>query len=264
MAVPRNTQLIDGLSSDFRKLYDPAHAFADAVSMLKMFPGIRGIWPSSVVGDTGQMVDVSGNGLHLTNTNNALIGYTSNTLIPRALYNGSTQYHTRADSAYFDITGTESYIDQNGLTIGAWVKFDTAASTTEMIISKWLGSNLSYNINRTATGELRFSITNNGTTAVLIDTTDIMLLDTWYFVCGRFTPSAELMAQINGTQVVNTTSIPASIFSGTSVFRLAADGGGGALLDGRISLAFLCASALSDAHINTFYQFTAPLFGVTL
>lgn len=259
-----NPQLVDNMSAKFRRLNNPAHAMADAIGMLKMFPGIRGIWSGAAVGALGQARDEI-NGLHLTNNNDAQFGYKSGTLVPRILYNGSTQYHSRTDEAALDITGTEAYINQNGLTIGAWVQFDVAAAAVEMIVSKWAApSNLSYNINRQASGVLRFSITNDGSTAVNVDTVATIAQDTQYFVCGRFTPSTEIMARINGTFVTNTTSIPASIFSGSGNFELAANGGGSNLMDGRITLAFLCAAAVSDAHLDTFFQFTAPLFGVTV
>ena len=258
-----NPQLVDNMSAKFRRLNNPAHAMADAVGMLRMFPAIRGIWTGAAVGASGQARDEI-NGLHLTNNGNALFGYKSNTLVPRILYDGSTQYHSRTDEAAFDITGTEAFINQPGLTIGAWVQFDVAAAATEMIASKWATSNLSYNINRQSSGVLRFSITNDGTTTVNVDTVATMAANTQYFVCGRFTPSSEIMARINGISVFNTTSIPASIFSGSGNFELAANGGGSNLMDGRITLAFLCAAAVPDIHLDTFFQFTAPLFGVSV
>lgn len=259
----QNEQLVSWLSSYFRLLYNPTHSLADAVGMLKLFPGIRSIWTGAAVGASGQARDEI-NGLHLTNNNNAQFGYKTNTQIPRILYDGSTEYHSRTDEAAFDITGTEAYINQNGLTIGAWVQFDNAAAATEMIASKWATSNLSYNINRQSSGVLRFSITNDGTTTINIDTVATMAADTQYFVCGRFIPSTSIEARINGTWVENTTSIPASIFSGTADFELASNGGGSNFMDGRITLAFLCAAAVPDQFIDAYYQMTAPLFGISV
>ena len=258
-----NTELVNWLSAYFSQRTEPNFSLGQTISTYLALPGLRGFWPSNGVSDTGQMLDISGNQLHLTNVNDALIGYESSTLIPRAHYNGSTQYHSRSDSAYFDILGTEAYIEQPGLTFGAWVKFDTTASAAEMIVSKWLSAaNLSYNLHRRSTGVLRLAVTNDGSTAVNADTADVMASNTQYFVCGRFTPSTELMVQIDDTRVLNTTSIPASIFSGTSTFRLAADGSGSNFMDGKISMSFLCASALSDAIIDNLYMQSRGLFGV--
>lgn len=260
----QNQDMVSLLASQFRLLYNPTHAFADAVSMLKMFPAIRGIWTGAAVGASGQMRDEI-NDLHLTNNNNAQFGYKSGTLVPRVLYNGSTQYHSRASEAAFNITGTESYVNQVGLTLGAWVQFDNTASATEMIISKWLSAaNLSYNINRQSSGVIRFAITNDGATSFTVDTVAVAAANTPYFVCGRFTPSTAIEVFMNGTWAENTTSIPASIFSGAATFEIAANGGGSNLMDGRVTLAFLCAAAVPDVIISTFYQMTAPLFNVSI
>ena len=261
-----NPQLVDNMSAKFRRLNNPAHAMADAIGMLQMFPGIRGIWTGGAIGASGGLRELI-NDLHLTNNNNPLFGYNTNTLISRVQYNGTNQYHSRASEAAFNITGTESYVAtaQRGLTIGAWVRFDNNATATEMIASKWQGgANLSYALHRLSTGVLRFAISNDGSTQVNADTSATMTSGNPYFVCGRFTPSTSLGARINGTNVPNTTSIPASVFSGSSDFCIAANGTGANYLDGSVLLTFLCAAAVPDIFIDTYFQMTAPLFGVTV
>ena len=49
-----NPQLVDNMSAKFRRLNNPAHAMADAVGMLRMFPAIRGIWTGAAVGASGR------------------------------------------------------------------------------------------------------------------------------------------------------------------------------------------------------------------
>lgn len=39
-----NPQLVENMSAKFRRLNNPAHAMADAVGMLQMFPGLVGLW----------------------------------------------------------------------------------------------------------------------------------------------------------------------------------------------------------------------------
>jgi hypothetical protein len=263
MAVERNSQLIDGLKSDFRQLYSPAHAFADAVGMLKMLPGIRGIWPGSAMGADGQLLDETGNGLHMTRS--GLVSFRKTGLAPHIHYAGA-QYHTRADESALDITGTEIYTNIKGLTVGAWVRFDNTASALEMILSKQSAAagQRSWNINRLSNGISRFQLSTDGTAVVNVDSSSVLLASTWYFIAGRFTPSTEMTLWINDTKTTNTTSIPASIFSSTSNFEIASYSGGINFATADICLSFMCATAVPDDDLNTFFQFTAPLFGVTL
>lgn len=260
-----NPQLVDNMSAKFRRLNNPAHAMADAVGMLKMFPGIVGIWPGSVSGggsgNKNMLVDVSGNALHLTR-NGAPI-FNSSQLRSFVSFDGSADYYTHADAAIFDILGTETHIASalRGLTIGAWIFPDNALpAAPEQILTK--GGTSAYLISRGTTGLVNLWI-SDGVTPVQVASTSAVGIG-WSFICGRFDPSAEQKLWVNGTTYTNTTSIPASIANVSNPFSIGANGGGSAFFDGSIALVFLAQSAIPDYFIDTYFQMTAPLFGVSV
>lgn len=109
-------------------------------------------------------------------------------------------------------------------------------------------------------------MTNLGTDAdkKLVTGSKILVAREWFFAVGRYKPSLEIAAFVNGEKTVNTTSIPADIYSGAASFLIGAkdEGAAGSLLHGGASLCFLCASALPDGVINGLYQHTRALFGL--
>lgn len=256
-----NPQLVENMSAKFRRLNNPAHAMADAVGMLQMFPGLRGLWVNTVSG-SGNWQDVSGNGLHLTNNNTTRFGSVSGLPI-LAAFNGTNQYFNRASEAAFQIAGTESYILTQGLTVGGWFWFDNTASATEAMIYNLNSTDRNYLLQRRDTGIVRFGIYNTNT-EYNADSLGTIGEDSWYFIAGRFTPSTELKIWTNSDSNVNTTSIPASIDTDAAAFTIGASAVPGSYMDGRVSLPFLCAAAVPDIFMDTYFQMTAPLFGVTV
>lgn len=261
----QNQDMVSLLASQFRLLYNPVHSFADAIGMLQMFPGLRGLWPGSVVGASGQMNDLSTNGLHLTNNSNAL--FDNDGLAPYTEYDGTADYHSRTDEAAFDIIGNEAYIANPGLTLGCWM-YPQRNTNAESLISKADGvsfANTSYylfNRGDVANDPAEFLV-SSGAAGFLVRSTDSVVPDTWQFVVGRYIPSSEIRVWVNGNSTVNTTSIPATLANSTIAFNIAARNAGN-FYDGRVSLAFLCASAVPNIFINTFYQMTAPLFNISI
>ena len=78
---------------------------AAVIDAVLRFPGLVGFWPMSVTNSSGEAVDISGNGLHLTNTSNSSFNITNNT-IGHVDYDGSADYHSHVDAADFDTTGS--------------------------------------------------------------------------------------------------------------------------------------------------------------
>jgi hypothetical protein len=261
----QNQDMVSLLSAYFRLLYNPVHAFADAIGMLQMFPGIVGIWPGSVSGggsgNQNMLVDVSGNALHLTRNGSPV--FNAAQLRSIVSFNGSTDYYTHADAAIFDILGTETHIASTlrGLTIGAWIFPDNALpAATEQILTK--GGTSAYLISRGTTGLMNLWI-SDGITPVQVASTSAVGTG-WSFVCGRFDPSTEQKLWVNGTSYTNTTSIPASIANVADNFSIGANGVGSNFFDGSIALAFLAQAAIPDQFINAYFQMTAPLFGISV
>lgn len=266
MPTEYNPQLVDNMSAKFRRLNNPAHAMADAIGMLQMFPGVVGIWPGSVAGggsgNQNMLVDVSGNALHLTKNGGTLFGATD--LRSYITYNGSTGYYSHADANIFDIVGNESYIAGavQGLTIGGWFYVaDATPATSEYLIGKGINTYVIQHI--TSANTLRFRV-YDGATAYAVGSV-VPAASNWYFVCGRYDPSTAVSIKVNNADFEDfTTSIPAALNTNSAGFAIGADAAGTNFFNGRACLSFLCAAAVPDVFIDTFFQFTAPLFGVTV
>lgn len=241
MPTEYNQQMIDAMAAKFRRKYDPAHAFADAIGMLQMFPGVVGIWPGSVTDGAGQLIDISGNGNHLTNSSGV---FTLLGLSPTVYYGGSARhYHT--DASIFDIIGNESHLSASyrGLTIGGWAKFQNSASAFEVISGKWGAGGNSYKIQRSDTGLIQFA-TYDGATTDSAATTTVIGANQWVFICGRFIPSTENKVWANNETVTNTVSIPATLNNSSSTFTIGSQDTGTFPMTGWTFGEFLCAAAV--------------------
>lgn len=113
---------------------------------------------------------------------------------------------------------------------------------------------------------IQFAVTNLGTDAdkKTVVGSRIVVEREWFFAAGRYKPSIEIASFVNGEKAVNTTSIPADLYSGAASFLIGAkdEGAASTLLHGGAALCFLCASALPDGVINGLYQHTRALFGL--
>ncbi len=230
---------------------------AGAVGHYLLLPELRGLWAMSSVNESGNVLELSGQGRTLTNNNAAPRGIDADGIVPYVNLNGSNQYLSRADEAGLDVTGA--------LTLGAWFYVDTLA--TGGLIGKWNSNtgNRGYLIYvLDATGVLRAAVSADGAAAVTVDSAAIGAA-TWKFVAMRFTPSAELALFVNADKTSNTTAIPAALFNSNSPFAVGmfTDAAGTArYLDGRAALAFMCAAALSDTVIDHLFRTSRGLFGV--
>lgn len=259
----RNPANFQRAADDFARTYSPTFVFGNIVSMYRMLPGLRGFWPMTALSTT-TVLDFSGNGNHPT-INSITLGFTG--LIPFSHYAAGGDYMSRADNATLDITGTEAYMETKGLTIGAWVNFDTISAANHVLFGKNLTPNISYLLyynGGVGTLGFTFQISTDGTTAVpLRDATNTATAGNWYFAAGRFVPSTEMAVYVNANKFANTSSIPASIFSGSAALEFGSvNAGASSGLDGKLALCFLCATALPDATIRTLFQHTRALFGV--
>jgi hypothetical protein len=252
----RNAELVDQLKTDFVGRNEPNVAWGNAISNFLMLPGLRGFWPLSTYDQNGDTYDLSGQGRKLSYNGNPV--YQNTGLIPWLSLDGTGDYLSRADEASLDITGLETMVSIAGLTLGGWYNF-TNLARAEGGISKWVtAANNSYALYKSVANVLNFIITNDGSTQIFVSSSVSATANKWLYWVGRYVPSIELAVWVNSTKTVNTTAIPASIFSGTSPLTI----GTGPDMAGKISLQFLCASALSDAVINSLFHQTRALFGV--
>lgn len=261
--LPNNASRNTKLGSVFQEKVSPSRAMGNAVGAMKMLLGARGVWSMSSITETPTVIDLSGQGRTLTYNGNPVFDVQG--LLAYIKLDGTGDYLSRADEAGLDILGTETYIttDRRGLTMGLWIYYDNAASTAEFGMGKDENStNTSYRLLRKSTGEAVFGVCVDGVAGnvVTVDSASTLSATTWYHVVGRFEPSTELAVFVNGVKTVNTTSIPASIFNGTADFTIGGYSGGTALMTGRVGLAFLCASHLPDAVIQTIYHEQRGMF----
>ena len=262
------------LSTHFWTRNEPNVAWRHAVSSVMALPTLRAFWPMSSVDYTvaSRARDVSGGAYHLSDNNTPLFGYDQ--LAPYAEFDGVNQYLSRADGGaanWADITGAEAYVapKAGGLTLGGWFYFDNAAGSSEYLISKWLaaGNQRSYVLNRDAAGTAAFNISVNGVAATTVLSNDNTVQSLWQFIVGRFTPSTELKIWL-GTQAggldmnTNVVAMPAAVFDSTTALAIGARAGGSFPLDGRASMCWLCASALSDSIITALYHQQRKMYNV--
>jgi len=243
------------------------------IPVFQALPALRGFWPTSSQYESAagvhNLVDLSGCGQHLLITGGIQrIGGSTST--PNITFSGSGQWCSDSDSAHWDITGTETATasERRGLTIGAWVYFDNAASSIEFILSKRHNANtVAYSLARLADGTAEVAITTDGTTFKTVASSSTIGASAWTFIVGRFDPSTQLDVFVNGEFDENTTSIPASIADTGADFFMAGrdDGGtpGQELLDGSISMAFICASYIPDYALIRLYEISRIAFGVS-
>ena len=260
----RNAEIVDVLSADFQLRYEPNFACANAISIGKMLPGLRGFWAMSATASTGEARDMSDQDMHLTYAGNPTYGYQG--LAPYITFDGTGDYLSRSDTANLDITGTETIYAPNvrGLTLGGWF-YRSAAGVEQGLMSKWntvLTNQRSYMLYLNASNQILFSISTDGTTVVSVTHTETIATNQWTFIAGRFKPGSELKIWKNLTARTNTTGIPASIFNSTANFNVGAYANGSlGLFTGRASLCFLSAMYLNDYFITNFYHQTRALFG---
>lgn len=231
-------------------------------------PGLRGLWYPGVAGETGSMPDRSGSARTLSYVGTQTIKL-YNDLVPYWDYPGVGSRHFRNDEAGLEIAGNgEGYIDSElaGLTIGGWFWADALTSDDIVMCKDDVGASRAYLLSgRETNSQARFGVSNNGTAVTEVGgATGSFATGEWRFLVGRFVPSTQVGIFSNGDWVLNTTSIPATIYTaGTAAFTIAArSGGAGNLFDGRFAVGFLAAAAWPDALIDYLWQRSRTIFGV--
>lgn len=261
----RNSAQVALLSGDVQMRYEPNFHWKSAAASFMALPALRGFWPMSGIGVSGQAIDMQGLGNHLTRNGDPEFGYDN--LAPYCEYDGTGDYHSITDAASsnaFDILGTESYIKYayRGLTCGAWV-YPTETGTVEDIMSKSgaVGA-ISYRIYIDAADQWSFTISDDGTNETIATyATAIPTFNSWYFVVGRFIPSASVDIFVNGVET-NQPTARASIFNSSADFMIAAYSIVISEFAGRISFPFICAAQLSNSIIKALFEQTKAMFGV--
>lgn len=236
------------------------------ISSYLALPGLRFFAPMSIVGATGQAVDLALQN-SLANNANAQFLYTTS-YAPYCAYNGTTQYHNIADNAAHDIIGNEAYVSSVGLTIGMWVQSRSTPGTADRMFSKGTttGNARAYALRRSAANKFVFGVSGNGTTDTNVSSTNAFVADTWYFVTGVYIPSTSVTLftySASGLdEASNVTSIPATLNNSATGLAIAAQADGTQFSDIRASMCFICCEAFSVALVNSLFEATRRLYGV--
>ena len=247
-------------------------AWQMAVSTFLGLPGLRAFWPMSSVdyAAANRARDISGQGYHLTDNNTPTFNFDG--LAPYVEFDGVNQYLSRIDGGaanWADVTGTETYIDAGvrGLTFGGWFYLDTAAGANkESLITKGtLGAATSSYMLFIQQGstEPRLFLSDGAATNIHGTGASIGTL-TWTFIVGKYIAAGPTsVVYINNIINIDLVGIPAAPLNDSAIdFNIGALNSASNFLDGRASLCFLCAAALSDATILAMYDQTRGLFGV--
>ncbi len=254
------------------EFYDRFIHQALMIPTFQALPALRGFWPGSSQYESAagvhQLVDMSGCGQHLTDNNDPKHHIGSTIRVPYVDFNGTNEWYSSVDSAHWDIDGTEgaTHSTIRGLTIGAWVRFSNAASSSEYILSKRLSaSQRAYWIYRTAAGDISFGLSSDGLAGGVVSQASAATVgaSSWSFVVGRFDPSTAVDVFLNGVLATNSTAIPASIFNSTADLYMAGIDPGSDLMDGNISMAFICAAYIPDYVLIRLYEISRISFGVS-
>jgi hypothetical protein len=228
-------------------------------------PGLIGLWYGGrfqrSTGNVPNLANVYGttNKQDLAYNGNPTFNYLANGT-GYANLDGVGDYFSVADNTDLDIRGNESFVANPGLTIINWTNLKAAGFMP--ILAKWNNgtSNKSYRVSQNATDQWLFQITTDGSTNFnlthIATTTNV-----WTFTALRFVPSTSLDGWVNNSKQSIVAGVPATIYNGNASLRIGADD------DGNIatiyqSISVLCASALSDAIIQSTFQQTRPLYGV--
>lgn len=225
------------------------NAYGQYLSACMALPELRGLWGFSSVNESGNVLDLSGQGRTLTNNGAAVRGITA-TGVPYALLNGSTQYFSRADEAGLDITA--------GLTVGGWFSVNTAPAAINGLIVK----EGAYGLYTDATNRrlVGFVIGTAGTYLVIDNV--FTTLSQLAFCVVRFDPATtELAVFANGQKAVNT-SAGSYIANTGNALTLGSFNGGSLPASASVLGCVLAAGVVPDALITNLWNIGRNAFGV--
>lgn len=232
---------------------------ANAYAQFASLPGLREFWPMTVTNDDGDAIGFFGNSLLAANT--PLFNAVANSA--HVELDGSSSYFYQVDGPFYDVIGTETYIDTSirGLTLGGWFRHNSL-SNNQVYISKENDALLAYTLFMDDTLEdVRFSVDDGGGSETVFGDA-LEEVSTWVFVVGRFDPASSLAVFQNETKTEQSTTM-AAIQNSAAQFRIGAGNTTAPdYLNGQASMCFLCAAALSDDLIGSLFQSSRKLFGV--
>ena len=261
------------LSAEFQRRYEPNFAWGQVISNYLMLPALRGFWPCSANNTAGGTINLCDIANGYSPAMGAVIGalpiFSSIGLIPYIeLLRANGDYFVYVDDPQFDILGTEAYISSKGCTFGFWAypytlgnPFVEFAKYQRAVIAQQ--SYAAY----IGAGNSQVISFGNGVAVTSAASVSAVQTDTWQFVAGRFIPATSVDVYLNTSiSVLEKTTVATG---NVAIVNSAATLNIGSFsnvppqdfFDGRLSLIFITASALTDAQIYSLYHQSRPLFG---
>lgn len=234
-------------------------------AMWQGLPGLRGLWYPGSFGDNpaaGAMPDQSGQGRTLSYNGNPTLNLYNNT-VPYWDYDGTGDYHSRADEPGLDISGTETQLASalRGLTLGGWFWIDATVTRFGLMAKNTGAGQIAYDLWIFETGTVgAFRISVDGTNVKDVVSGSVSA-GAWHFIVGRFVPSTSVDIYLDGVKSTDTGTISASIFNSNSALEIGRFAGGSAL-NGRCALAFIAAAAWPDELIEYLLVRSRLFFGL--
>jgi hypothetical protein len=240
------------------------HEAAEWEGMVKSLPGLRGYWtmnslaqPASVNewrSSAGDAMDLDLIGSVPAGTGEYSFGSTWGRNV--GAITGGSHHFTRADSAQFDITGTENnvHVTNRGLSLGGIVRLSNISYTNSRgWAGKWGGgTQKSYLVyfNGSGTNKFAFAASQDGSTSIYCTNSRTAVLNEWIFFLAEFDAyDTDMRLRINGTTATQTSG-PSSLFNSTANFDIGTFMNSSSLrYNGVFTNIFLCSAAI-NAHRN--------------
>lgn len=251
----RNSELANILLPEFQGRNEPNFAASRIISLFQRWRGLRGLWFTPNVDESGDIFDLTGQGRTLTRQGAPFV--TGAQLIAFQQYSGAAEYHDRASEAGLEITGTNTIYSAGtrGISMGGWFRFDVLPGADVGLISKWTegAGTRGYILAVDPANRPYTSVSSNGTAfSTLTASTAITANDRWYFIAMSWRPSTSHLLWVgdslgNFTAYSSLVGVSASIFVNAAIdFELMAHSAGANATDGACAIAFLSAMQNPD------------------
>lgn len=271
--VLRNDQFMRQMESEFQRSNDASFATESLIGNYLALPALMGFWPISAMGATGQAIDLSGNGLHLTNSGVQFTFASSNPNVSSGfLAPSSTDRFYRADTGAFYSSFTSSYVQTalRGLTAGIWVKFQNLGGADECIIGQWdSGANdrqwmIYSNTNSAILGYFSYDGTNYDYENITAATHGMSNYE-WHFLCIQVSPYAldDFVRIWVDDYYEDSAHGQSALHDSSANFGIGHNYSSGSptnYFEGHVAMAFLCGMNIGTTNIRRLYYRTRPAF----